>query len=246
MTCETLTPEAWLAANPLADGERLYVVFGSVSEADVLAAYRRHDGFQVPLPLWKGTPYAGWLEAMPYLVEAAPQGEFFAWCGAARCRDWGWLAVSSHPPAQVFEYLRSLTQVKLPDGTAVFLRLWDGHQLLALLDHEQAGSPALLPVFSRVWSNGQARSLRQAARLNIEPFPWWPVSAELLEHLHRRDPGPVIDNLMQWLREVHPDLYFALPEATLRCKVERLALGAPLDTPAMERLLAHVNKDITP
>jgi hypothetical protein len=36
------------------------------------------------------------------------------------------------------------------------------------------------------------------------------------------------------------------PEANLRCKVARLALGIPLDPPALERLLAHVNKDITP
>ena len=246
MSFESLTPQDWLAASPLADGERLYLVFGSLAKADTLAAYRQHDGSHVPQPLWKGTPYAGWLEAMPYLVEAAPQVDFLTWCGNQRCLDWGWLAVSSHPPTLVFDYLRSLTQVKLPDGTAVFLRLWDGHQLLALLDHHAPGEAPLLPVFSRVWCNGQARPLSQAQRLNIEPFPWWQVSAALLERLHRHDPGPVLDNLMQWLREAHADLYFALPEANLRCKVARLALGAPLDPPALERLLAHVNKDITP
>jgi hypothetical protein len=149
---------------------------------------------------------------MPYLVEAAPQGDFLAWCGNQRCRDWGWLAVSSHPPALVFDYLRSLTQVKLPDGTAVFLRLWDGHQLLALLDHHAPGEAPLLPVFSRVWSNGQARPLRQAQRLNIEPFPWWQASAALFEHLHRHD-GPVLDNLMHGCARPMPTL-LRLPRPT--------------------------------
>ncbi len=57
---------------------------------------------------------------MPYVTELKPNSAFLPWIAETDALDWGWLAVSRAEPNEVFEHLRSLTQVKMPDGTEVF------------------------------------------------------------------------------------------------------------------------------
>ncbi|EPM43195.1 hypothetical protein A246_27934, partial [Pseudomonas syringae pv. actinidiae ICMP 19098] len=67
-----MTPQVWLAEQPLQAGERLYLV-----------------------PIWSGTPYDTWQPVMPYLSELMPRSAFLNWVAETDAEDWGWLAVST-------------------------------------------------------------------------------------------------------------------------------------------------------
>ncbi len=125
MTSDALSPRTWLARHPLQAGECLYAVFGSASDAAPLQAYYREDSPPPPLPLWNGTPYADWQPVMPYLAKLSPSSVFLDWAASEKSRDWGWLAVSTWSTDAILEHLRSLTQVRMPDGSEVFFRFWD-------------------------------------------------------------------------------------------------------------------------
>lgn len=222
MPSDHLTPREWLAARPLADGERLYAVFSSVSAVDPLRVWRQQGGTRLPRPLWQDTPYAGWLEVMPYLVEAPTSSPFLDWAGEVDVEDWGWLAISSSDPERIFQHLRSLTQVRMPEGAQVFFRFWDGRHLLPILTHMGAEATTLMPMFDRYLINGQTLQTGQKEIPPEQPFPWWTPSKALLDTLEREDTGPLADNLLQWLQEERPDLCDRLPEANLRLKVAHL------------------------
>lgn len=80
-----------------------------------------------------------WQPVMPYLAELKPRSAFLEWIAETDAEDWGWLAVSSSTPDVVFEHLRSLTPVRMPDGTEVFSRFWDGRHIYPILEGLGAG-----------------------------------------------------------------------------------------------------------
>jgi type IV secretory pathway protease TraF len=89
--------------------------------------------------------------------------------------DWGWLAVSSASLEAVVEHFRSLTQVLMPDGKAVFFRFWDGRFFSPILQSEAVSAAQLLPVISRGLINGQAIDIGGRAPVGGRVFPWWTV-----------------------------------------------------------------------
>lgn len=244
MQPDRLLPQHWLVDTPLRPDERLYAVFSTVSNADPLLAYRRHDGTRPPQPLWADTAYAGWKAVMPYLVELTPDSGFLDWCDHTPEQDWGWLAVSSHPPQALFKHLRSLTQVRVPGGTTVFYRYWDGRHLLPALNHNAPRPDLPLCVFSRFWINGQGCTTTQIPLPAEQDFPWWQVPQTLMSCLHEQAPAAHIRNLMQWLRDEHPTLYFARPAASLQRHVEDFVRGDVMDEHSATRLLTRLHKDL--
>ncbi len=120
MTSENTNPQVWLSETPLLPGERLYLIISAASDAEALKTLYQNEPTTQAIPIWGGTPYAAWQPVMPYLTELKPNSSFLPWIAETDALDWGWLAVSRSEPNVVFEHLRSLTQVKMPDGTEVF------------------------------------------------------------------------------------------------------------------------------
>ena len=98
-----------------------------------------------PSPIWADTIYAEWDAVMPFVGIVAVDSEFLDWVATTESRDWGWLAVSSASLEVVVEHFRSLTQVLMPDGKAVFFRFWDGRFLLPILQSEEVECGAVVP-----------------------------------------------------------------------------------------------------
>lgn len=244
MPSDRLTPQAWLASQPLQPNERLYLVISNASDADPLKDFYQAQGVSGLTPIWSGTPYADWQPVMPYLAELKPNAGFLDWIASTDADDWGWLAVSSSEPDVVFEHLRSLTQVKMPDGAEVFFRFWDGRHIYPILEGLGEDAPQILPIFDRYLINGRALKTGPGVVKPPKPFPWWEVPEALVKKLAKDDPSTVIDNLMQWLSEDCPELYFAFPENNLRHKVERFVRNQPPTEDLAERLAAQLTKEV--
>jgi hypothetical protein len=222
---ERIHPRQWLSTHPLQAGEHLYSVLGNASSASPLAALCAEPDV-VPIALWKGTPYAAWLEVMPFLAQVRPDSKFLDWIAATESNDWGWLAVSSADPAHIHAHLSSLTQVLLPNGQAVFLRFWDGNQLLPIFDFLGTEVGRWLPVFRRYLINGRCLQFTTAP-LHSHTSPWWEVPSTLLQHMAEANPQLRLDNLLNALSLSRPDLYAAFPAPQLRLKVSHFLRGRP-------------------
>lgn len=244
---DALSVREWLASQSLDEARHLYVVMSNASDANPLRSYYQQAKPVVPLPLWEDTPYAGWQEVMPYLGELHAESPFFDWIEQQTEQDWGWLALSPYSAQTVRDHLRGLTQVRMPDGAEVFFRYWDGRHLAPILTHLGGAAGDLLPVFDRYWINGQALSVECPPLPSAKAYPWWDVPPDLLAKLSEEDPAPLVDDLMQWLREAHADLYFVLPETNLRLKVEHFVRhhSDPLDDQS-GRLKDSLQKELTP
>nr|WP_207200319.1 DUF4123 domain-containing protein [Pseudomonas sp. TH03] len=242
---DLLTPQAWLAERPLQVGERLYLIVSAASDAEALKAFYQQDMAPELTPIWSGTPYADWQPVMPYLAELKPNAGFLQWIAETDAQDWGWLAVSSSTQDVVFEHLRSLTQVFMPDGTEVFFRFWDGRHIFPILEGLGAGAGEVLPVFDRYLINGQKLEVGPRGVPPAKAWPWWEVPQKLVDTLAEKDHTTVVDNLMQWLGEDCPELFFAFPESNLRHKVERFVRQQSNTEDMAERLAAELTKEVT-
>lgn len=242
---DLLTPQAWLAEKPLQADERLYLIVSAASDAEALKAFYQQEMAPELIPIWGGTPYADWQPVMPYLAELKPNAGFMQWITETDAEDWGWLAVSTSTSYVVFEHLRSLTQVRTPDGTEVFFRFWDGRHIYPILEGLGAGAGEVLPVFDRYLINGQSLEVGPRSVPPAKEWPWWEVPQKLLDSLAEKDHTTVVDNLMQWLGEDCPELFFAFPESNLRHKVERFVRQQPNTEDMAERLAAQLTKEVT-
>ncbi|MBN2990911.1 DUF4123 domain-containing protein [Pseudomonas cedrina subsp. fulgida] len=223
---------------PLFLGERIYAVLGAASDAKPMDAWRALVGAASLRPVWAGTAYATWDSVMPYVSIVEPGSPFLEWAASTDATDWGWLAISSSPLEMVIAHLRGLTQVYLPDGQAVFLRFWDGAQMLPIIQQLGDELGKVLPVFQRYLINGQALTVATGPVSAAKASPWWRVPAELLEHLAEQSPQTLIDNLRQWLEEQRPDLYTAFTATTLHHKVAYCARSADISHEALADYLA--------
>jgi hypothetical protein len=242
---DRLTPKDWLAQQPLQTGERLYLVISAASDGAPLKPFYQQNAAPQLLPIWGGTPYADWLPVMPYLAEITAGTRFLEWVAETDALDWGWLAVSTSAPETVLEHLRSLTQVKMPDATEVFFRFWDGRHIYPIIEGLGASAGELLPVFQRYLINGQTLEVGIRTVPPAKQWPWWEVPQSLLDTLAQKDHTTVVENLMQWLSEDCPQLYFEFPEANLRRKVERFVRQNPNTEDMAERLAAQLTKEVT-
>lgn len=237
---EPISPKDWLAQQPLQSGERLYLVVSAASDADALKTLYLTEPAAQLIPIWGGTPYSTWQPVMPYLTELKANSAFLPWIAETDALDWGWLAVSRSEPNEVFEHLRSLTQVKMPDGTEVFFRFWDGRHIYPILRGlgEKAGE--VLPVFERYLINGQALEVGTRVVPKVRDWPWWEVPKGLLEGLSKDNPATLVSNLMQWLEEDRPDLYTAWPEHNLKLKITRFVRRPDAPQNLKEALINHL------
>lgn len=240
MPSEPITPKDWLAQQPLQSGERLYLIVSAASDADALKTLYLTEPTAQLIPIWGGTPYSTWQPVMPYLTELKANSAFLPWIAETDALDWGWLAVSRSEPNEVFEHLRSLTQVKMPDGTEVFFRFWDGRHIYPILRGlgEKAGE--VLPVFERYLINGQALEVGTRVVPKVRDWPWWEVLKGLLEGLSKDNPATLVSNLMQWLEEDRPDLYTAWPENNLKLKITRFVRRPDAPQNLKEALINHL------
>ena len=246
MASEKITPQAWLSAHPLKASERLYLIVSAASDAEALKALYQSEPSVQAIPVWGGTPYSTWQPVMPYVAELKANSAFLPWITETDALDWGWLAVSRSEPNEVFEHLRSLTQVKMPDGTEVFFRFWDGRHIYPILEGLGESAGEVLPVFERYLINGRCLEVGPRVVPKVRDWPWWEVPEKLLNTLAEKDHTTVVENLMQWLSEDCPELYFEFPEANLRRKVERFVRQNPNTEEMAERLAAELTKEVTP
>lgn len=232
MQPECLTPSAWLAREPLKPAEQLFAIFSNASDA------------RPPLvglhPIWADTIYAEWDAVMPFVGIVAADSAFLDWIASTESRDWGWLAVSSASLEVVVEHFRSLTQVLMPDGAAVFFRFWDGRFVLPILQSDEVQSAQLMPVISRGLINGQAVEIGGRAQVSGRVFPWWKVTGSVLA---ATADDIRIGNAVQWLSEEHPALFEAFPEPVLRCKVRRFFQVSASEETSQSALLDHLQDE---
>lgn len=219
----------------LLPGEQLFAIVSAASDAKPLTAWRTHAGATALHPVWAGTAYASWDEVMPYVAIVERGSAFLDWVASTASTDWGWLAVSSSPLDTVIAHLQSLTKVYLPEGQAVFLRFWDGAQMLPII--QQSGGE-ILPVFQRYLINGQALGVATGGVTAAKTSPWWQVPAPLMALLAEQSPQTLIDNLLQWLEEQRPDLCAAFSPTTLRHKVARFVRISPISHAALADYIA--------
>ncbi|MGG2021990.1 DUF4123 domain-containing protein [Pseudomonas sp. S8] len=232
MQPECLTPSAWLAREPLKPAEQLFAIFSNASDA--------RPPLVGPNPIWADTIYAEWDAVMPFVGIVAADSEFLDWVASTESRDWGWLAVSSASLEVVVEHFRSLTQVLMPDGAAVFFRFWDGRFVLPILKSDEVQSAQLMPVISRGLINGQAVEIGGRAQVSGRVFPWWKVTGSVLA---ATADDIRIGNAVQWLSEEHPALFEAFPEPVLRCKVRRFFQVSASEETSQSALLDHLQDE---
>ncbi len=219
MPPDVLSPRAWLERQPLQSSEQLFAIFSSASAAEPFKAWQRSITAQAPSPIWAGTAYVEWEAVMPYVGSVAADSEFLDWVATTESCDWGWLAVSCATQEALVEHLRSLTQVLMPNGSAVFFRYWDGRYVLPILQSAEVNAAHLMPVIGRCLINGQPLDIGGRALTTARVFPWWEVSESLLKHLASESATTHINNLLKWLSEDRPDLYEAFSMSVLRHKV---------------------------
>ena len=240
MPSDRLTPKDWLAQQPLQTGERMYLIISAASDSDALKNLYLTEPTAQLLPIWGGTPYSTWQPVMPYVTEIKASSAFLPWIAETDALDWGWLAVSRSEPNDVFEHLRSLTQVKMPDSTEVFFRFWDGRHIYPILHGLRDKAGEVMPMFERYLINGKALEVGPRALPKVKDWPWWEVPKELLDGLAKENPTTLISNLMQWLEEDRPDIYSAWPENNLKLKVSRFVRRPDAPKNLKEALLNHL------
>jgi hypothetical protein len=237
---DRITPKDWLAQQPLQTGERLYLVISAASDSDALKNLYLTEPTAQLIPIWGGTPYSTWQPVMPYVTELKANSAFLPWIAETDALDWGWLAVSRSEPNEVFEHLRSLTQVKMPDGTEVFFRFWDGRHIYPILHGLGDKAGEVMPMFERYLINGQSLEVGTRVVPKVKDWPWWEVPKPLLDGLAKENPTTLINNLMQWLEEDRPDIYTAWPENNLKLKISRFVRRPDAPKNLKEALLNHL------
>ncbi len=233
-----MRPDQWLKGEPLKSSEQLFAIFSSASAVEPLKAWP--SCAQTPKPVWAETIYAEWDAVMPYVGIVDAGSEFLDWVATTESRDWGWLAVSSASLEAVVEHFRSLTQVLMPDGKAVFFRFWDGRFLLPIFEASEVDAGQLLPVLTRGLINGQAVEIGGRARVSGREFPWWQVPEKLLAQFGG---DTRINNALQWLSEEQPALFEAFPADVLRCKVVRFFAVSASDESSASALLDYLRDE---
>ena len=217
--------------------EQLFAVLSSASDGEPFKVWSGSTTAQAPSPIWADTIYAEWDAVMPFVGIVAVDSEFLDWVATTESLDWGWLAVSTASLEVVVEHFRSLTQVLMPDGKAVFFRFWDGRFLLPILQSDAVDAAQLLPMISRGLINGQALEIGGRAQVSGRVFPWWTVPDSVLASAGDE---VWVGNAVQWLSEEHPALFEAFPEVVLRCKVGQFFQSSTSEESSQSALLAYL------
>ena len=207
----------------------LYAVLSNTGESQAVKEYYLHDGTQTPYGLYSGTPYADWFSVMPMIVPISNSSPFLDWVATTEHKDWGWLARSPFSLETITEHIRGLTQVIMPTDEQVFFRYWDGEYMAEHLRYFGDRWSEMLPAFPFYWVNGEFFTVHIPATAEAKSFPWWNVPQGLIDRLLQENTKPILGNVLQVLREEHPELYWQFDEAILRMKIERVISVSKLD-----------------
>ncbi|TGN38855.1 DUF4123 domain-containing protein [Marinobacter confluentis] len=212
------------ASQALDNRGALYLVLSGTSEAKPVRHFYGTDGLTA-VPLFQGTPYAGWHEVMPFLVQVTDTSGFLDWVDDTDAADWGWGLISDATLGEVFGHVRSLTKILLPDGKEVFFRYWDPRYLGALLSGVEDTCRANLmgPAQSIVLPDGEVIN-HPGTPGNATPapeFPWFSLSAETLKKIAVLCWSRLVDNTISALGKKKHSPLIQYPGPVARQKVER-------------------------
>lgn len=221
------------ALNSSPAGAALYLVLSGTSDAHPVKRFYEKDGL-TGRPLFMGTPYAGWHEVMPYLVQTDPNGAFLKWLEQNESQDWGWAAISSASFEVVFAHCQSLIQVTMPSQKSVFFRFWDPRFLEPLVAAvpEQDKRSLMGPVERMVVPSGSTMIRPPGEVSPPQPYPWFRITQEVEKQLAVFCWQQLVDNTLAALYQFNATPLSRMPEPVARLKVERhlrkLAGGEPV------------------
>ncbi|MBY5937595.1 DUF4123 domain-containing protein [Marinobacter nauticus] len=201
-----------------------YVVLSGTSESKPVQNFFRTDGLTA-LPLFMGTPYAGWHDVMPFLAQINTTSAFIDWIEESHSEDWGWGLVSRAPFDEVFGHIRSLTKITLADGHEVFFRYWAARffgQILHSLD--EAGRANLMgPIEAIVLPSGETIHHPGVPEVAspVPSFPWFSLPSEVQKRVAALCWDQLVGNTMAVLAKTRPSPLSRYPEPIARRKVER-------------------------
>lgn len=222
------------AQEQVGDAASMYLVLSGTSEAEPVRYFYDRDGL-TGRPLFRATPYAGWREVMPFLVQVNLQSPFLDWVAETDAEDWGWAAISTASFNQVFDHLQSLIQILMPDQRAVFFRYWDPRffgPLLSLLETRDRAA-MMGPMAVAVMPSGQQLDHPGTdPMVPSKPYPWFQLTAEVELQLTSLCWQQLVDNTLAALHQFPGSPLPRLPAPVARHKVERhlqrLSNGQPL------------------
>lgn len=216
-----ITLEQWVEITR-ESGMPLYAVLTKTGASQAVAEYYRHDGSHTPYGLYARTPYADWFSVMPMIVSLSENSPFLSWVSETEHKDWGWLARSPFTMDLITEHLRGLTQVIMPDGEEVFFRYWDGEYMAEHLRYFGDDWRQILPAFPFYWMNGEYFTVHISAHNEAKAFPWWQVPQALINTILTQKTQPILLNIMQILKDDHPELYGSYSTRVIKTKVAHL------------------------
>lgn len=224
------------AFGELPETPNIYLVLSGTSDSKSVRHFFDRDGLSAQ-PLYMGTPYAGWQDVMPYLVAVTLDSRFLDWIDETSAPDWGWAALSTASIDEVFTHLRSLTQITLSSGKAVFFRHWDARFLGPICDNLDTDQQARLmgPVESWIAPDQTLRSNpRPAIDTKEKPFPWFMLPKSVEDALAAFCWDQLVDNTVAALHQLEPSPIAFYPAPVARQKVQRHLRRLVGQTPATE------------
>ncbi|WP_156566929.1 DUF4123 domain-containing protein [Metakosakonia massiliensis] len=200
----------------------LYAVLSKVSDANPLREYYIHDGNDTPVGLYRATPYADWTETMPVIVRLDEHSPFLKWVEETEHKDWGWLARSPYNFEKIVDHLRGLVKVIVPGGQEVFFRYWDGKWFAEHLRYMGDDWREVMPPFAFYWVNSESFIVHIHAQSEVKKSPWWHVPQALIDTMLEKDQQPIVHNILQFLKDEYPEIYFRFDQEMIAAKVHRI------------------------
>ncbi|WP_407333311.1 DUF4123 domain-containing protein [Enterovibrio sp. 27052020O] len=215
-----------------------FAIFNGTTEENAIKHFYRLGGNDAK-PLWSGTPYAEWLEVMPFIADVTHLSAFTEWEAQQAPEDWGILVSSDSTMADALAHFRSLTQVWMPSGSHSFFRFYDPRFSLTVAEFCDDEQRAQVMGPCQTWQakGKEILNVTPIKHADEKPFPWWNVPKNVVQKITDTDKTTRITNSVKWLRENHADLYFYYPESTLQAKITRLVTRHKEEHGSLNQLL---------
>lgn len=221
----------------------LYAILSNVGSSQAVKEYYLHDGSHTPVGLYSNTPYDAWVSVAPMIVPLDENSPFLSWVEYTEHRDWGWLARSPYPFERIIAHFRGLVQVILPDETVVFFRYWDGSWLAEHLRYMGDDWRAVMPPFAFYCVNGESFCVHISADAEPKISPWWKVPQGAIDFMMQKDNTPLLNNVMNHLKEQRPDIFNINDETVLNARLHR-QLKTMGSSPDMSAFIQYIENEM--
>ncbi|WP_158587129.1 DUF4123 domain-containing protein [Motilimonas pumila] len=220
-----------------------YIVLNSTSDAEPLRCYFSHSAAEV-MPIWAGTEYANWKDAMPYIAPL-PDDSFFEEM-AQQQNDWGLVVSTPLSISEAKKHLCSISQIWLPTGKHVFFRFFDPDASFGILNQlsDQEKSQLMGPFAAWHSQLEQVTNPAMTDQASEKAFPWFEISKASLTRFQEKDSRTLEVNTLKWLKEQHADLFFAFPPAIITAKVNRLTRKYGQTPELNKRLIESLTREV--